>query len=457
LGRRTQIPAIAKFTRLSPGTAELARSRSDEEVSMLMLAVAARRSHLIAATLAAALTAAGSTCGKAESLIEEATRHTVKLRVSVEYPFIGERRGTFNGTGFVVDRERGWIVTNAHMAKYSPSKIRIIFKDRDPIVGKKLYVDDHIDVAIVEVPVDSIPDWAKAARLGCTDEAVPGQQVVAFGHPWGLDFTATRGIVSGTRFLNRSEAIQTDAAINPGNSGGALIDAETRKVIGINEATWGNNRGTIGLVIPTKLVCTIVDLLKEGKDPAPPKLPATFATTTMDRELYVASVSGPWQHALESGDRIVAINGDRTRTYISRIIDQTRGRDTVELTYSRGGAEHAAKLAIPPEKEVISRKGLVMSGMLIGESPYAEGERDALHVHFVAEASDADIANFRQNDQIISIDGTRISSLEQARELMSEKRGQKASFIVRRRASANELTYTLHMRKLELGPPLLVN
>ena len=180
---------------------------------MFALPASALRHRFIAAGLAAALVPAASTLTRADSLIEEATRYTVKLRVSVQYPFIGELKGTSNGTGFVVDRQRGWIVTNAHMAKSSPSRIQIIFKDRDPIAGKKIYVDNHIDMAVVEAPLDKIPDWAGEANLGCDDEPVPGQQVVAFGHPWGLDFTATRGIVSGIRFLNNSE-IDPDRCID---------------------------------------------------------------------------------------------------------------------------------------------------------------------------------------------------------------------------------------------------
>ena len=63
---------------------------------------------------------------------------------------------------------------------------------------------------------------------------------MAFGNPYGLNFTVTRGAVSA---LNRSEGeiediqnfIQTDAPINPGNSGGALVNVDGQ-VVGINTA-----------------------------------------------------------------------------------------------------------------------------------------------------------------------------------------------------------------------------
>ena len=82
-----------------------------------------------------------------------------------------------------------------------------------------------------------------------------GDAVVAIGHPFGLDRTATAGIVSG---LGREiqapdgfqidEVIQTDAAINPGNSGGPLLDARGR-VVGVNSqiATGGGGSGNVGI------------------------------------------------------------------------------------------------------------------------------------------------------------------------------------------------------------------
>ena len=57
--------------------------------------------------------------------------------------------------------------------------------------------------------------------------------MVAIGHPFGLDRTATAGIVSGLERqieapngFSIDEVIQTDAPINPGNSGGPLLDAQ---------------------------------------------------------------------------------------------------------------------------------------------------------------------------------------------------------------------------------------
>jgi serine protease Do len=99
--------------------------------------------------------------------------------------------------------------------------------------------------------------------------------VLAFGNPFGLRFTVTRGIVSALNRPNPSptdrrkpgEFIQTDAAINPGNSGGPLVDSRG-EVIGINTflISGSGSFSGAGFAIPAQIVRPTVDnLIKYGK------------------------------------------------------------------------------------------------------------------------------------------------------------------------------------------------
>lgn len=65
--------------------------------------------------------------GQANDVIEAAGRFTVKITTAVDYSFGNEKKGTWRGSGFLVDRERGWILTNAHVAGKSPSTVRVSF------------------------------------------------------------------------------------------------------------------------------------------------------------------------------------------------------------------------------------------------------------------------------------------------------------------------------------------
>jgi len=82
-------------------------------------------------------------------------------------------------------------------------------------------------------------------RLGHYEEMKDGDDVVAIGHPYGLNYTATQGVISKVdRIRDGLKFIQIDAAINPGNSGGPLVN-EKGEVIGVNSfiIRGGDNLG----------------------------------------------------------------------------------------------------------------------------------------------------------------------------------------------------------------------
>jgi len=84
-----------------------------------------------------------------------------------------------------------------------------------------------------------------------------GDEVIAVGHPLGLGFSVTRGIVScRARSFHGKVFIQTDAAINPGNSGGALLDTSGR-LVGIN--TFLLQGQGLNFAIPIDRAVTVIN------------------------------------------------------------------------------------------------------------------------------------------------------------------------------------------------------
>ena len=173
-----------------------------------------------------------------EQVLADAARYTVKIKVQNEIAFNQDEAGSASGTGFLIDRERGWVLTNAHVATRSPSVVKVSFKDGEQIEARRVHVDPLIDLAILSIPPKFIPATAIEARLYCDSAPVSGTSVMAYGHPWGLSYTASRGIVSGLAWFYPNQMIQTDAVINSGNSGGPLISLTDGRVIGINTSTY---------------------------------------------------------------------------------------------------------------------------------------------------------------------------------------------------------------------------
>ena len=136
------------------------------------------------------------------------------------------------GTGFFV--EPHMILTNYHVVEGSKF-LEMKLQNGLETFGKIVKSDIRLDLALIRVEAQGEP-----VEFYDSNSIDLGREVLAIGHPNGLEFSITRGIVSAIREQpsvydvggKDVTFIQTDAAINPGNSGGPLFYGD--KVIGVN-------------------------------------------------------------------------------------------------------------------------------------------------------------------------------------------------------------------------------
>jgi S1-C subfamily serine protease len=187
-------------------------------------------------------------------------------------PFGPQERGggTATGSAFVIDAD-GHLLTNAHVVAGAEKVEVTLSEDSDPIDAEVVGRDPSTDVAVLKV--DAPADQLHPLPLANSSQVQVGDAVVAIGNPFGLDRTATAGIVSAIQRqisapngFTISDAIQTDAPINPGNSGGPLFDAAGR-VIGINSQIESPNGGGnigIGFAVPINTARDVANQIIEG-------------------------------------------------------------------------------------------------------------------------------------------------------------------------------------------------
>ena len=152
------------------------------------------------------------------------------------------------GTGFFVKNENV-IITNDHVVKGNSEAVisgKLFSKQMSPV----LFNDPKYDLAFINVPAGTeMPEL----HLAAGSEVHDGETVIAIGHPYGLNYTATEGIVSKAKRLQRGiNYIQIDAAINPGNSGGPLVNTNG-EIVGVNTfiIAGGDN---LGFALPVQYV-----------------------------------------------------------------------------------------------------------------------------------------------------------------------------------------------------------
>lgn len=218
--------------------------------------------------------------------------------VKIEIPLEGGA-AIETGTAFLID-QRGWIATNYHLAQHMNDRAYVRSADGQTY---------RIAGIVTEAPAMDLAILALAERpvrmmildLSYDDTPRLGTEVYAFGHPYNVDFSLSRGVVS--RVLTTAELIQNfpdhivtkiksppamiwiqhDAKISPGNSGGPLLDG-TGRVIGVN--TFVHKLAQYGFASHIRYLRELAQgasgTIRPLPQPAPPSLEGVTSESIVD-------------------------------------------------------------------------------------------------------------------------------------------------------------------------------
>jgi len=395
------------------------------------------------------------------------------------------------GSGFVVDAEHGYIVTNWHVVQgVKAEDITVNFSDGREVTALEVYGDSKTEVAVIKVE----PDGLVASKWGTSDALRVGQWVIAIGSPLGYGNTVTTGIVSATTTKRRyfvggkprdlqlrggyaiEDYIQTDAAINPGNSGGPLITLNG-KVVGINTFIATSTGGSVGLgfAVPERIAQPVVeDLIKRGRvvrghlgvsiinpnevtDEAAWELFGMRNTDEVfnefrikqdDKGVLVAQVleNGPADKAeIKQGDLILAIGKKETPDVdtLRALIADTKPGTGIEITLMRKGRKRKVPVTVgeqPGDARIWAQarepKALGLSVQtLTPEIAQARGYAERVKgviVTDVEPGSRADEAGLEVDDVILDVNRKPVRTEEEFAEAIREISNEAIGLRVRR-------------------------
>ena len=275
----------------------------------------------------------------------------------------GQQKVQSLGSGFVVDAEKGIIVTNNHVIA-DADEIEINFADGSKLKAELVGKDTKTDIAVLKV--DPTKKALKAVKFGDSDRIRIGDWVMAIGNPFGLGGSVTLGIVSArNRDINAGpydDFIQTDAAINRGNSGGPLFNMDG-EVIGINTAIISPSGGSIGIgfSIPAKLAVGVVDQLREFGEtrrgwlgvriqPVTPEIAESLGMAEAKGALVAGVIKGgPVDDgSILPGDVIIRFDGKDIRDMrdLPRVVAESPVGKAVDVVIIRKGVEQTVKVTL---------------------------------------------------------------------------------------------------------------
>jgi S1-C subfamily serine protease len=274
-----------------------------------------------------------------------------------------------------------------------------------------------MDIAVVKVAEEVSTAGIEVPRLECAEVPRVGHPVGAFGHPWRLQFTGTRGIISGVTSRYRTELLQTDAPINQGNSGGPLISLEDGRIVGINTAGIRGAQNTT-FAVAMKYACRIVELLRAGADPSPPDLGLVYYRDIDNRKQLKVARTYPRPGKLEfrPGDVIEQVMGEAGRIENeTQLMHALRGRlQGSHIRVLRDGAAlelNGAKEAMP---RVLERRGVYASGVLFGPVIIRDAQEINVRgfmVHHVEPGSIGEAQEVARSDVLEAVDGEPVTDL----------------------------------------------
>ena len=379
----------------------------------------------------------------------------------------GPQKQQGSGSGFFVDLEKGYIITNNHVVEDADT-INLKLDNGQTYKGEIVGKDSTTDVAVVKVKDAKFNRENLSELVLHEGEVEVGELTLALGAPFGLESSISFGVVSAKGRTNMKVTqlgsfIQTDAAINRGNSGGPLLNMDGQ-VIGINTFIASPSGGSVGVgfSIPSSLARSRAQqLITHGKvergyiglslQNLDESMVKALGLPEEQRGVLVGEVieGGPAEKAgLAAGDIVIALDGKPIKESSEIILNvgTKSPKSVVRLTVLRDGKKRTFRLSVAswPDSDGSKSVGSSKDGKKGDSSEYKDlgmsvtplnselRRRNKIKsstgymITKIERGKLADESGLQVGDVLISINKTPLTSNEVINKLVDQK-----SFVIR--------------------------
>ena len=315
-----------------------------------------------------------------QGTLDEVVPSVVSIRSDFPRSFDTQGASNSQATGFVVDAERGLMVTNRHVVGPGPSVLEAVFSNNEEVPLRLVYRDPVHDFAIVQFDPAAVRFMDVAALDLCADCASVGLDVRVVGNDAGEKISILPGTIArldrnaptyGVGRYNDFNTFyfQSASGTSGGSSGSPVLDIEGR-VVALNAG--GRNRAASSYFLPLDRVVRTLAQIQQGEAVPRGTLQTTLRHKTYDEVrrlglgdeaeathraaftgssgmLVVTEVipDGPADGRLRPGDVLLSVDGAPLADFdvLEQRLDASVG-ESVVLGVSRGGADQSVEVPV---------------------------------------------------------------------------------------------------------------
>jgi S1-C subfamily serine protease len=392
-----------------------------------------------------------------EEMIKGKSPAIVSIRIASNRDFDTESAGVGGATGFVVDAERGIILTNRHVVEAGPVTSMAVLLNNEEVPLKPIYRDPVHDFGFYQFD-PSLVQYMELPEIElCSSCAKMGLEVRLIGNNAGEKISILPGTLArmdrNTPNYGRGKFndfntfyIQAAAGTSGGSSGSPVLSVEG-KAVALNAG--GSSRSASSFFLPLHRVERALASIQKDLEVPRGTLQTTFEHITYDaadrlglsassmKRFRTGSPNGSGvlmvertileEDLLQSGDVLISIEDTLISDFVTmeEILDNRVDRE-VSVVVERGGISLTKSILVSDLHRLSPSSFVEACGAVIHPLSYQMARHYDLPVSGLYVANDGyclDVGGIKSNAVITKINGSNVQNLDELEVALAKQAG----------------------------------